>query len=133
MVAWDIRGDCSLVCEGYLNSGGGQLSSLGTRELGDILFPYPPAWSGLSEQPSALGGDWSCLHQTLLPVPCRGFFTRAGLIVSHHLGHLPQRTSTGALHAPSLLIKDRALHRALQSISFSSGGNRTRYFFVFFF
>lgn len=44
-----MRGDDSLLCEGFLNNGGHELPSLGMRKWGDATFPLHTRTVGLHE------------------------------------------------------------------------------------
>lgn len=58
------RRDCSLICEGLLNSGSDAIFHSPTTPPPHPC-QLPPAWSDFSKKHGAFKEDWSHLHQTL--------------------------------------------------------------------
>ena len=94
-----------------------------------VSSPHPPAQLDFSKQHSTTSGGWSCLHQTPLPAPCRCFVARECQTVNQDSGPLPQRTSTGLPHVPSLLIIECS--KASASVQVEIGPSLLFSFFFF--
>ena len=99
------KGDCLLLCEGFLKSGWWELSTLGTREWGyAISLPALPP----------VGLD-PCTSAKLCPSvenranslrPSRFMSTRARSPARQWSRPLGQKTNTHPLHAPNLLTRE---------------------------
>ena len=116
-----------LFCEGLLNSSGFEFPY--PEKRGGVMpssTPPPTSMVRLQREtvpPVEAGVAYTTPHP---PAPCRGIFIRTGLTVSQLSGPLPQKTNTGPLHVPSLLIIEWA-----KASAFSSDGNHSPFWSTF--